>query len=49
MGPLYIRALLTQDMYMAGTVLVFLCLMLLSGAVMADVALAWLDPRIRLE
>ncbi len=49
MGPLYIEALLTQDMYMAGTVLVFLVMMLLIGSVLADIALAWVDPRIRLE
>jgi len=49
MGPLYIRALLTQDMFTAGTVLVFITLMVLVGAVIADLALAWVDPRIRLE
>ncbi len=49
MGPLYIRALLTQDMYMAGTILVFITMLVLIGAVLADLALAWLDPRIRLE
>jgi len=49
MGPLYIRALLTQDMFTAGTVLVFITLMVLVGAVVADLALAWVDPRIRLE
>jgi peptide/nickel transport system permease protein len=49
MGPLYIQALLTQDMFTAGTVLVFITLFVLVGALLADLALAWIDPRIRLE
>ena len=49
MGPLYINALLTQDMYMAGTVLVFIVLMLLVGSILVDIVLASVDPRIRLE
>jgi len=49
LGPLYINALLTQDMYMAGTVLVFIVLLLLVGSILADLVLAWVDPRIRLE
>ncbi|MCI0395532.1 MAG: ABC transporter permease [Chloroflexi bacterium] len=49
MGPLYINALLRQDMFMAGTVLVFIVLLLLVGSILADLALAWVDPRIRLE
>jgi peptide/nickel transport system permease protein len=47
LGPLYINALLRQDMYMAGTVLVFIVLLLLVGSILADLALAW-HPRIRL-
>ena len=49
MGPLYIQALLTQDMFMAGTVLVFIVLILLVGSILADIILAAIDPRIRLE
>lgn len=49
MGPLYINALLRQDMYMAGTILVFIVLLLLVGSILADLVLAWLDPRIRLD
>jgi peptide/nickel transport system permease protein len=48
-GPLYIRALTTQDMYMAGTVLVFIVLLLLVGNLITDLVLAWIDPRVRLE
>ena len=49
LGPLYIGALLTQDMFLAGTILVFLVLMLLVGNLLADIMLASVDPRIRLE
>ena len=48
-GPLYINALLSQDMYMAGTVLVLIVFLLLVGTLITDLVLAWTDPRIRLE
>lgn len=48
-GPIYFRALLQQDMYLAVTFLVFLAVMLLIGNLLADILLAWLDPRIRFE
>lgn len=48
-GPLFMQALLSQDMYLAGSFLLFLAIMLMVGNLLADVALAWVDPRIRLE
>jgi len=48
-GPLFYRALLNEDMYLAGTFLIFLALMLMVGNLLADIALAAVDPRIRLE
>ena len=48
-GPVYVRALQTQDMYLAGTVLIFIVFMTMFGNLLADIALAGLDPRIRLE
>ena len=48
-GPLFYHALLDQDMYLAGSFLIFLALMLMVGNLLADVALAWVDPRIQLE
>lgn len=48
-GPLYFQALLRQDMYLAGTFLMFLAIMLLVGNLLADMLLAWVDPRIRYE
>jgi peptide/nickel transport system permease protein len=48
-GPLYFRALLQQDMYLAASFLMFLAFLLLIGNLLADILLAWLDPRIRFE
>lgn len=48
-GPLFIRALINQDMYLAVTFLMFLSIMLVIGNLLADLALAWVDPRVRLE
>jgi peptide/nickel transport system permease protein len=48
-GPLYIQALISQDMYMAGTVLVLIVFLLLVGNMITDLVLAWIDPRVRLE
>lgn len=48
-GPLYINALINKDMYLAITFLMFLALMLVVGNLLADLLLAWVDPRVRLE
>jgi peptide/nickel transport system permease protein len=48
-GPLYLQALRRQDMYLGGTILILLSVMLVIGNLLADVLLAWLDPRIRYE
>jgi peptide/nickel transport system permease protein len=48
-GPLFVESLRKLDMYMAGTCLVFFTLLLLIGNLFADLALAWADPRIRLD
>ena len=48
-GPLYFNALMQKDMYLAGAFLVFLSIALLIGNLLADMLLAWVDPRIRYE
>jgi peptide/nickel transport system permease protein len=48
-GPIYFRALLQQDMYLAATFLMFLAFLLVLGNLFADILLAWVDPRIRYE
>jgi peptide/nickel transport system permease protein len=48
-GPLLIRALKSQDMYLAGSFLMFLAFLTVIGVLISDLALAILDPRIRLQ
>ncbi len=48
-GPLYYEALLNKDMYLAIAFLMVLSALLIVGNLLADLALSWLDPRIRLE
>jgi len=49
LGPLFLRSLLGQDMFVAGAILLILAVFVLVGNLLADLALAWSDPRIRLE
>jgi peptide/nickel transport system permease protein len=48
-GPMLVRALQSQDMYLAGSFLMFLSLLTVIGVFVSDLALAVLDPRIRLQ
>lgn len=48
-GPMLLSALQSQDMYLAGTFLVFLATLTVIGMLVSDLLLAWLDPRIRLQ
>jgi peptide/nickel transport system permease protein len=48
-GPMLLQALQSQDMYLAGSFLMFLSLLTVIGMFLSDLALAVLDPRIRLE
>ncbi len=46
-GPMLIKALQSQDMYLAGSFLMFLAFLTVIGVLVSDIALALLDPRIR--
>jgi peptide/nickel transport system permease protein len=48
-GPLLLRALLSQDMYLAGSFILLLSTMTVIGTLISDILLVWADPRIRLE
>lgn len=48
-GPLLFRALLVQDMYLAGSTIMFLCFLTVIGTLISDILLVWVDPRIRYE
>lgn len=47
-GPMLLGALQSQDMYLAGSFLMMLALLTVIGTLLSDLALALLDPRIRL-
>ena len=47
-GPLLLRALMSQDMYLAGSFIFMLSTLTIIGTLISDILLAWLDPRIRL-
>jgi peptide/nickel transport system permease protein len=48
-GPLLLRALIVQDMFLAGAIILIYCLLAIVGTLVSDILLAWLDPRIRME
>lgn len=48
-GPLLLRALLSQDMYLAGTLIMLISVLTIIGTIISDILLAVADPRIRLE
>jgi ABC-type dipeptide/oligopeptide/nickel transport system permease component len=48
-GPLMLDALLTEDMYLAGSLLMVLSMLGVLGVLISDLLLLWLDPRIRFE
>jgi len=47
-GPIMLGALRNQDMYLAGTWLLFMSVLTMVGTLISDIVLAWIDPRIRL-
>jgi ABC-type dipeptide/oligopeptide/nickel transport system permease component len=48
-GPILVQALQTEDMYLAGSMLMVLSLLGIIGTLVSDLLLLWLDPRIRFE
>jgi peptide/nickel transport system permease protein len=48
-GPMLLSALRSQDMYLAGSFLMFMAFLTVIGVFVSDLALALLDPRIRLQ
>ena len=46
-GPLLLRALLSQDMYLAGSFVMMLSVLTVIGTLLSDILLAWVDPRVR--
>lgn len=48
-GPLLLRALVGQDMYLAGSFILLMSVLTLVGMLISDILLALLDPRIRFQ
>lgn len=48
-GPLLLRALINQDMYLAGGILLIYSFLTIVGTLLSDVLLALIDPRIRMD
>jgi peptide/nickel transport system permease protein len=46
-GPLLLRSLTSQDMYLAGAIIMLLGILTVVGTLISDLILAWIDPRIR--
>jgi len=48
-GPLLLNALMSQDMYLAGSIILITSTLAVIGVLLSDLVLAWVDPRIRYE
>ena len=48
-GPVLLRSLQSQDMYLAGTIFLLMSSLTVLGTFLSDLLLIWLDPRIRVE
>lgn len=46
-GPILLGAVMSQDMYLAGSITMILSLLTMIGTLISDILLAWVDPRIR--
>jgi peptide/nickel transport system permease protein len=46
-GPVLLRAVMSQDMYLAGSITLILSILTVVGMLISDILLAWADPRIR--
>jgi len=46
-GPLLLQSLRSQDMYLAGSIILLTSVLTVIGTLLSDILLAWLDPRIR--
>lgn len=46
-APILLSALLNQDMFLAGSIIMILSVLTVMGTLISDILLAWVDPRIR--
>ena len=48
-GPLLLKSLIAQDMFLAGTIVLLLGVLTVIGTFISDLILMWVDPRIRYQ
>lgn len=48
-GPMLLRSLISQDMFLAGTIVMIYLFLAVIGTIISDILLAWSDPRIHME
>jgi peptide/nickel transport system permease protein len=48
-GPVLLKALIAQDMFLAGTIILLLGVLTVLGTLVSDILLMWIEPRIRLQ
>lgn len=46
-GPLLVKSLVAQDMFLAGTIVLLLGVLTVVGTFISDLVLMWVDPRLR--
>ncbi|MEX1018484.1 MAG: ABC transporter permease [Litorilinea sp.] len=49
LGPVLLRSLLSQDMFLAGSIILMIGVMTVIGTLLSDILLAIVDPRVRLQ
>ena len=49
LGPVLLRSLLSQDMFLAGSIILMIGVMTVIGTLISDILLALVDPRVRLQ
>jgi peptide/nickel transport system permease protein len=49
LGPVLLAAALGQDMFLVGSIVMILSTLTVTGTLISDILLAWVDPRIRFE
>jgi peptide/nickel transport system permease protein len=48
-GPVLLKSLISQDMFLAGSIVLMLGVLTVIGTFISDLVLMWIDPRIRLQ
>ena len=47
LAPIFLGALLSEDMFLAGSIVFILSTLTVFGTLISDILLGWVDPRIR--